>query len=79
MPNPDPVILVIEDEASIRRFLRTALTNHGYQFVEAATAKDGLAAATQPESDGHDAQQVHAHGNGAIRADILRRFRATLQ
>jgi two-component system, OmpR family, KDP operon response regulator KdpE len=47
MPNPDPVILVIEDEAPIRRFLRTALTNHGYQFVEAATAKDGLEAALQ--------------------------------
>ena len=37
-----PLILVIEDEQPIRRFLRTALVNHGYEFVEAATAKEGL-------------------------------------
>jgi two-component system KDP operon response regulator KdpE len=37
-----PVILVIEDELPIRRFLRTALVNHGYEFVEAGTAKEGL-------------------------------------
>ena len=44
-----PSILVIEDEVPIRRFLRTALVNHRYQFLEAETAKDGLAlAATRP-------------------------------
>lgn len=35
-------VLVIDDEASIRRFLRTALTTHGYRVSEAATARDGL-------------------------------------
>ena len=43
MENNQPEVLVIEDEVPIRRFLRTALTNHGYQFVEAGTAQEGLA------------------------------------
>ena len=42
MPDNLPVILVIEDELPIRRFLRTALVNHGYEFAEAGTAKEGL-------------------------------------
>lgn len=37
-----PLILVIEDEPQIRRFLRATLTTHGYRLVEAATARDGL-------------------------------------
>ena len=32
-------VLVIDDEASIRRFLRTALTTHGYKVFEAGTAQ----------------------------------------
>ena len=51
MPDAGPVILIIEDEPSIRRFLRSALTNHAYQFVEAATAQDGLAQATARQPD----------------------------
>ena len=43
MSENQPMVLVIEDELPIRRFLRTALVNHGYQFSEAGTAKDGLA------------------------------------
>src|SRR5512142_3124167 len=46
MMNNQPEVLVIEDEVPIRRFLRTALTNHGYQLVEAGTAQEGLARAT---------------------------------
>ena len=51
MSDAEPVILVIEDEPSIRRFLRSALTNHNYQFVEAATAQDGLAQAATRQPD----------------------------
>jgi two-component system KDP operon response regulator KdpE len=40
-------VLVIEDEVPMRRFLRTTLTAHGYQVVEAGTAAEGLAMATQ--------------------------------
>ena len=35
-------IIVIEDEAQIRRFLRTTLTSEGYQVIEAETGKQGL-------------------------------------
>ena len=36
------LILVIEDEISIRRFLKMTLTDHGYAFREAENAHDGL-------------------------------------
>jgi two-component system KDP operon response regulator KdpE len=42
MSEPGVHVLVIDDEAAIRRFLRTALTTHGYQVDEAGTARDGL-------------------------------------
>jgi two-component system KDP operon response regulator KdpE len=35
-------VLVVDDEAPIRRFLRTSLTAHGYRVVAAANASDGL-------------------------------------
>ena len=35
-------ILVIEDDAPIRRFLHAALTNEGYEVAEAVTGKQGL-------------------------------------
>ena len=35
-------IIVIEDEAQIRRFLRTTLAAEGYQVIEAETGKRGL-------------------------------------
>jgi two-component system KDP operon response regulator KdpE len=51
MSDAGPLVLVIEDEQPIRRFLRTALTSHGYRFAEAAAARDGLAqiATRQPD------------------------------
>ena len=48
MTEPNPLILVIEDEAQMRRFLRASLTSNGYQVVEAETAEDGLAQAAAP-------------------------------
>ncbi|HEX9074462.1 MAG TPA: response regulator [Anaerolineae bacterium] len=51
MSDNKPMILVIEDELPIRRFLRTALSNHGYQIAEAGTAKEGLAQATTRQPD----------------------------
>ena len=51
MTEPNPLILIIEDEAQMRRFLRASLTSNGYQVTEAETAEDGLsqAAARNPE------------------------------
>jgi two-component system KDP operon response regulator KdpE len=47
----DPVIVLIEDEPQIRRFLRTTLTSQGYRLFEATTGEAGLVeiASRQPE------------------------------
>jgi len=49
--NNSAIIIVIEDEAQIRRFLRTTLTSEGYQVIEAETGRQGLieAATRKPE------------------------------
>ena len=39
----DSTVLVIEDEAQIRRLLRASLPPHGYALIEAATGREGLA------------------------------------
>ena len=44
-------IIVIEDEAQIRRFLRTTLTSEGYKVIEAETGKQGLNEATTRKPD----------------------------
>jgi two-component system KDP operon response regulator KdpE len=46
-----PLILLIEDEPQMRRFLRTALTTNDYRLVEAETAKEGLAQAAARNPD----------------------------
>jgi two-component system KDP operon response regulator KdpE len=46
-----PLILVIEDEASLRRFLVPTLANHDYQVLTAATGADGLAMARSHSPD----------------------------
>ena len=40
-----PNILLIEDDPSIRRFLRATLVTQGYELLEAATGGEGLAQA----------------------------------
>ena len=40
-----PLILIIEDDAQIRRFLRAALDAEGYRLQESTTAEEGLAQA----------------------------------
>lgn len=42
MTSEAPIILIIEDEAPIRRFLRASLSEQGYRFNEAETGSDGL-------------------------------------
>jgi two-component system KDP operon response regulator KdpE len=51
MAEPGPVVLLIEDEPQMRRFLRAALEPHGYHLVEAETAREGMghAAAHNPD------------------------------
>lgn len=42
MTNADTTILVIEDEAPIRRFLRASLESQGLKMLEAVTGQEGL-------------------------------------
>ena len=51
MAAPAPVVLLIEDEMQMRRFLRATLQSHEYQLVEATTARDGLAQAAGRNPD----------------------------
>src|SRR5215813_2186110 len=46
-----PVVLVIEDEPEIRRFLRASLLGQGYRLVEATTGEEGLQAAETRQPD----------------------------
>ena len=66
MAIPMPVVLIIEDEPHVRRFLRASLRANGFQVVEAASAREGLAQAAGrnpevilldlglPDGDGRD-------------------------
>jgi two-component system KDP operon response regulator KdpE len=51
MSASEPLILVIEDEAPIRRFLRASLGSEGYRLVEAETGEQGLRLAAQQPPD----------------------------
>jgi two-component system KDP operon response regulator KdpE len=46
-----PVILLVEDEPQLRRYLRVTLVPHGYRLLEAINAKEGelLAASHHPD------------------------------
>lgn len=39
---PDPVVVLVEDEPQIRRFLRATLTGQGYRLFEATTGTAGI-------------------------------------
>jgi len=47
----EPVIVLIEDEPQIRRFLRATLVSQGYRLFEAATGADGLVEAATRQAD----------------------------
>lgn len=51
MSNPQATAVVIEDEPQIRRFVRGALEDEGWQVHEAATLREGLAAAGTRQPD----------------------------
>jgi two-component system KDP operon response regulator KdpE len=42
----DPLVLVVEDEPQVMRFLRATLPDHGYRMVEAATGAQALVEAS---------------------------------
>ena len=67
-----PVVLVIEDEPQIRRFVRTSLDAHGFEVIEAETAAQGLseAARSRPECLILDLGLPDIDG-----VEVIRRFR----
>ena len=46
-----PLILIIEDEATLRRFLAPTLLNQGYQVIQASTAAEGITMARSYNPD----------------------------
>lgn len=42
MSDPSPVVIIVEDEPQIRRFVRSALESEGWQVYEAEDVKRGL-------------------------------------
>ncbi len=51
MSEPQLRVLVVDDEAAIRRFLRTTLAAHGHQVFEAANGQDALTAVVAHRPD----------------------------
>jgi two-component system KDP operon response regulator KdpE len=51
MPSNGPLVLVVEDEEPIRRFLRATLESQSYRVKEAATANEGLLQARTQRPD----------------------------
>jgi two-component system KDP operon response regulator KdpE len=46
-----PLVLVVDDEAPIRRFLRATLASQGYRYVEAVSAAEAIAQAATRAPD----------------------------
>jgi two-component system KDP operon response regulator KdpE len=51
MSDPKPLILCIEDDPQIRRFLRAGLGSQGFEFLEAESGKQGIAEAASRHPD----------------------------
>jgi two-component system, OmpR family, KDP operon response regulator KdpE len=67
-----PVVLVVEDEAQVRRFLRAALSSRGYRVVEATTMREGEQLATSHNPDVYLLDLGLPDGDGV---DLARRLR----
>ena len=46
MNAPGALVLLVEDEPPMRRFLRASLTSNGFRLVEASSAREAVALAT---------------------------------
>ena len=61
-----PLVLVVDDEVPIRRFLRAALEGSGYRLSEAASGEEALREAAMRSPDAIGApSSVHAASNSA--------------
>lgn len=51
MTSEGALVLVVEDEPQMRRFIRASLTSHGYRIIEAECAREALMLATSHKPD----------------------------
>jgi two-component system KDP operon response regulator KdpE len=51
MSASEPLVLIVEDEAPMRRFLRAALSARSFRVAEAASAREGIVAITAERPD----------------------------
>jgi CheY-like chemotaxis protein len=51
---PRPVLLVVDDEESVRNFLQVCLTRLGYNVLAAGSGEEALLAISQCQNDGAD-------------------------
>jgi two-component system, OmpR family, KDP operon response regulator KdpE len=73
MSEPTALVLVVEDDRQMRRFLRTTLTALDYRVLEAETAAEGLVAVTTHNPDVILMDLGLPDGDGI---DLTRRIRA---
>ena len=72
MTEPGPLVLVVEDEAQVRRFLRAALSSRGYRLVEATGVREAEQLATSHNPDVYLLDLGLPDGDGV---DLARRLR----
>ncbi|WP_242392404.1 response regulator [Anaeromyxobacter oryzisoli] len=72
MTGAGPLVLVVEDELPVRRFLRAALAGHGYRVVEAGTVADAEHLAPSHNPDVYLLDLGLPDGDGI---DLTRRLR----
>jgi two-component system, OmpR family, KDP operon response regulator KdpE len=67
-----PMVLLVEDEPQMRRFLRASLGSHGFRLLEAGAAQEALALATSHNPEVILLDLGLPDGDGI---DLARRFR----
>jgi two-component system KDP operon response regulator KdpE len=51
MTTPGPLVLIVEDDAHMRRFLRASLGSHGYRLIETETGEEAIKQSTAYNPD----------------------------
>jgi two-component system KDP operon response regulator KdpE len=72
MSQDGPLVLVVEDELQMRRFLRASMSAHGYRVAEAVTAADAVTSASTENPEVILLDLGLPDGDGI---DVLRRIR----
>jgi two-component system KDP operon response regulator KdpE len=68
----EPLVLVVEDDAQVRRFLRAALSSHAFRLVEAGSVREAEQLATSHNPDVYLLDLGLPDGDGM---DLARRLR----